>query len=328
MVETHDHQSIEAIIADALQKIHAHNFCTLTDYEQLVSSGVLVKKPLFASDHDFQLSHPNHPLSPNSLTPRMQAADAIRDNVKRLRQPLRQGLLDGIHTALLDCSGAVRHSLAQALLYTDSVTSVPHLQELLSIDKHSRLVLQAARAALLSAQMDVEGYVQPGDRLIMLISRREDLIIRLSEVAEQTGCKLFMPRRNFSELIAWRSEVQIVDRWFMGSQDWNSYCQYLQDVNKEEDYPIVDTDGEVLLDEPVYDHSPLILVDNRMVESRECFASPLKPKNSLFYLEAGPDDLVGEIVRRALIGGNMDLQDIINTVNRQRAEPAPQPRRS
>lgn len=80
-------------------------------------------------------------------------------------------------------------------------------------------------------------YVQSDDKLIMLVSNRIDIAKVLFEVAEQTGCKLFIPEPDFTELIAWRSGVQVIDRWYMGEKSWNMFCEYLREVNKLDKYP-------------------------------------------------------------------------------------------
>lgn len=312
------HDALETIIEDALQQIESGEFYTMQHYAELVSAGVLKKKRFFEDDFGFQAKYPDHPLSRQNISKRMAGADAIRDAAKQLRAPLSQKLLDRLHRALFDCSGAVRHSIARALLRMDSETSIPHLEELINIETGSKMVLRTAKLALLNSRMSLEGYAPAEDKLIVLVSREENLIERLHEVAESTGHRLYMPRRDFSELSALRSVVQIVDRWYMGEDNWNAYCEHLRQVNTESSRHLLAAEPDMLPGEAVHDHSLLLIVDHSMKSSLERFQRPLKPQGTLFYLEGGSDDLVGELVQRALTGKNMDFDDIVKTVNMER----------
>lgn len=100
--------------------------------------------------------------------------------------------------------------------------------------------------------------------MIMLVSKDMQLYITLQKLVESEEVYLYMPQPNYSELIAWSSAaaVQIIDREIMGQDNWNAFCDYLEDVNQTGvDYPERDESSEVLFEEPHYDHTPLILID-------------------------------------------------------------------
>jgi len=318
MPDDYAHAEIETVIEQALQEIEYGTFCSVQQYAEFLHNGVLKRKNLFEDDLVFQEKYPEHPLSMHNRSQRIKGADTIRDTARKLRAPLRQDLLDRIHRVLFDCSATVRHSLSQALLCMDSETSIPHLKEIVNNEAESKMVLRTAKLALLNSQMSLADYMPAKRKLILLVSRREDLIEKLLEVADKTGSELYIPRRDFSELIAWSSAVQVVDRWFMGEDNWSVFCEYLRQVNTEEDISPIAADPDAALGQELHDHSALIITDHHVNRSRERFQSPLKPPNTVFYLEGGPDDLVGELVYRILSNGSVDFENVCDTVNRRR----------
>lgn len=166
--------------------------------------------------------------------------------------------------------------------------------------------------------MKENDYVQSDDRLVMLISDRIDLAKVLLGVAEQTGCKLFIPDSDFTELIVWKSEVQIIDRWYMGEKSWNMFCEYLYEVNKLDKYPIKDENGEILIEEPLHDYTPLVIIDNNLRKSFETFRAPFKPSEFVFCVGGGPDDLIKELVLRLIRDGKADLSSVVEYINLKR----------
>jgi len=318
MPEEYTHSEIENVVEEALRKIECGGFCSVQHYTELVKNGTLKKKSWLDDDREFQEKYPEHPLSKHYLEPRMAGADTIRDAARQLRAPLRPDLLDRIHRMLFDCSGAVRLSLSQALLNMDSETSIPHLEELVRIETGSKMVLRTAKMALLNSQMSLADYRPTKNKLIMLVSRREDLIEKLLEVAKKTDSELYMPRRDFRELIAWSSAVQVVDRWFMCEDNWNAYCDYLREVAAKKDISPITDNAETAAGGKYYDHSALIITDHRLNWSLERFQEPMKPPNTVYYLESGPDDLVADLVYRILTNGNVDFDNVCDTVNGRR----------
>jgi len=298
--------------------LKANSFCTIDQYNELTTSGVLVRKRILEDDFRFKSLYPDHPMAVSKRMERIKAADDILRCAENIGGELPEKVLSQLHEILFDCCAAVRDSISQALFHIGSPSSIPYLQALVDSEKDSEIVLENAKAALVRCKMKENNYVQSDDRLIMLVSNRIDLAKVLLDVAEQTGCKLFIPEPNFTELIAWRSEVQIIDRWYMGEKSWNMFSEYLHEVNKLDKYPIKDENGEILIEEPMYDYTPLIIIDNNLRKSCEIFQSPFKPSEFVFYVEGGPDDLVKELVLRLIRDGEADLSSVVEYVNLKR----------
>ncbi len=305
----------------ALDDLFAGRFVSMQDCAELVDQKKLVKKGKWEDDYGFQAKYPDHPLASENRGKRMKAADTIRDRAMELQEPLPEEMLDRLHVALFDSSAAVRLSLAHALFYCGSKQSSSYLEKLLEKESESKLVREYAGIALERCRMQGIDQLPEGKKVIMLVSKDIQLAIALQKLAEVEGAYFYMPQYNYSELIAWSSAaaVQVIDRWLMGQENWNAFCDYLDDVNDTEiEYPIKAEDGEVLLEEPIYDHTPLIITDWHMERALKEFRDPKKPQDKLFYIEGGSDDMVTKIVEYVLKGREIDIRKLTAEINRER----------
>jgi len=302
-----------SLIGNALDDLLKGQFITMQDYGELVDQNKLVKKGMWVDDYKFQAKHPDHPLTSDNRGRRMRAADIIRDKAMELQETLPEEMLKLLHTALFDCSAAVRLSLAHALFYCGSRQSAGYLEELIKEESESRLVREYAGIALERCRMRGIDQLPEGKKVIMLVSKDIQLAITLQQLAEKEGACLYMPQYGYTELITWSSKavVQIIDRWLMGHEGWNMLCDFLEEVNDTSvEYPIKDDDGEVLFEEPTYDHTPLVITDWYLEKSQKEFRHPDKPRDRLFYIEGGSADIVAIVVEYILLGREMDLQKI------------------
>lgn len=311
-------EALEKQIEDALVQMKNAAFCTVIEYGELVAQGALVMKHPFEDDGVFQDRHPCHPLALDKRIRRIYAADTIRDCSQLLRESLRCDLLDGIHKGLFDCSAAVRHSLAQALLHLDSAESIPYLEELLHSETESRMVLRSARLALQNSRLSLSEGTPTTGRVILLFSRREDLIERLNVVAGSTGCSLYLPRRKSDGMSLMSGVIQIIDRWFMGEEQWHDWCQNLIQQRTERDCPPDEKELRPVCAKYHAGNPFLVIIDRNMEASVTRFQHPPIDPGKLFYVEGGPDDLVGELVYRALTHGDLTMENICDTVNDRR----------
>ena len=293
------------VIEKALDDLFQGTFLTMQDYADLVAKAELAKKGKWADDFEFQQQNVDHPLTSENRGIRMSAADSIRDLTMDWQKPLPDEILDRMHVALFDCSAAVRLSIAHALFNSGSRQSAVYLEKLLQEEKESKMVREYAAVALERCRMRGVERLPEGKKVIMLIGKDIQLALALQELAEEKGALLYLPQYDYTEMIAWSSAaaVQVVDRWLMGQDSWNSFCDYLADVNETEtEYPIRDESGEVLMEEPIYDHTPLIITDWQMERSLKEFRDPDKPKDKLFYIEGGNDYVVAQLVENIIAG--------------------------
>jgi len=306
-------------IADALRQLLRSNFLSMKDYRKLVSSGKLVAKKTWEDDYDFQQLYPDHPLSSVNRFNRIHLADLIRDNAKTVQDVLPEEILGMLHDTLFDCCAAVRHSLAYALFCGGSRRSAYYLGKLLEEESESKMVRECA---LIGRErcLKREGTRYHNAQMVQLVSNDIDLAAAILAITELEGAKLVMPDHNYSELIAWSSTIKIVDRWLMGKESWDTYCSYLDDMNETKtNYPLKDEDGSILMEEPIFDYTPLVIIDSCLKESMRVFKEPNKPKDKVFYVEGGRVDVVAKITQFALQGRPLDLHELNREINQARA---------
>jgi hypothetical protein len=314
-------QKIQHVISEALDNLFAAQFLSMHDYNELIASGQLVRKGKYVDDRAFYKANPGHPLAGENRHRRIDAADTIRDQAAVLQNPLPVELLDKLYPALFDCCAAVRHSLAHALFYCGVEQSAPHLEKLLEEETESKMVREYTTAALERCLMRGLKQLPEGKKVIMLVSKDIQLYIALQKLAEREDTYLYMPQHNYSELIAWSSAtvVQIIDRLLMGQDNWESFCDYLEDINQTGlQYPIRDESGEVLFEEPIYDHTPLITIDANLRASREKLRNPNIPSHKNFGVEGGSIDLVTKLVMHILHENEIDFYALANECNEGR----------
>ena len=316
-----DEQKIHQIISEALENLFAARFLSMHDYKEFIGSGQLVQKGMYVDDRTFYSEHPEHPLARDNRFMRIDAADTIRDQAAVLQKPLPKELLDKLYPAMFDCCATVRQSLAHTLFYCGDEQSTHHLGKLLGVETESQLTRNYAAAALERCRMRDITQLPVGKKVIMLVSKDIQLYIALQNLAEREGAYLYIPQHNYSELIAWSSAtaVQIIDRVLMGQDNWDALCDYLEDVNQTGlEYPVRDESGEVLFEEPIYDHTPLIIIDSNLSVTREKYRNPNKPKDKTFGVEGGSIDLVEKLVTHFLHGKEIDFAALINECNEGR----------
>lgn len=316
-----DEQKIHQIISEALDNLFAARFLSMYDYKELIDNGKLVEKGRYVDDRAFYKEHPEHPLARENRFRRIDAADIIRDQAILLQKPLPAELLDILYPALFDCCASVRQSLAHSLFYCGAEESTLQLEKLVAEETESKLTRDYAAAALERCRMHNITQLPAGKKVIMLVSKDIQLYIALQNLAEREGAYLYMPQHNYSELIAWSSAtaVQIIDRVLMGQDNWDALCDYLEDVNQTGlEYPVRDESGEVLFEEPIYDHTPIIIIDSNLSVTREKYRNPNKPKDKIFGVEGGSIDLVEKLATRFLHGKEIDFAALINECNEGR----------
>lgn len=217
-------------IKQSLNRIWANKFMLIDEYNRRVESGALATRRWFNDDRVFQKQNPDHPLAGGHRFARIEAADAIRDASRQINRPLQESILADLHKALFDCCAAVRLSLAQALFFVGGPQSIPTIERLIQIESESRMVKGAARVALERCRMRDPARVWTDGKVAMVVTDNMDLVLKLMEIARRYPFRLLIPDPPFRELTTVRSEVQIIDRWYMGKDVWDMYCEHLDGV--------------------------------------------------------------------------------------------------
>lgn len=231
-------------------------FMSIEDYIQAVDTRELVRKPKLTDDMKFFSDYPDHPMAGENRFKRIQAADNIRDYSKKLKGELPQDLLGKLHISLFDCCAAVRHSIAAALFYSGSDTSVPFLKHLLETEKESKIVKKTAEVALFRIKPP---YPFPKEDTIVFASDNISLVIEINDFCKENNKKIFFPEPGSPDLVAVPFFVLVVDRNFIGKSAWEDYCDYSKD-----------------------DNTPVIIIDSRLKQSMEKY--PVRPKHDNVFL--------------------------------------------
>lgn len=133
----------------------------------------------------------------------------------------------------------------------------------------------------------------PSCRQILLASDNKKLIKALSELAEQKQAQVCLLRPKTPDIV-FKGNVRVIDRHYLGHEHWEIFCSFLAEVNKEEDYPLLDEDGEVLCEEPLYDEIPLIIIDNNPEKGSLEFSYPLEARGEVLLID---QDSIEEILK-------------------------------
>lgn len=307
-----------AQIKDSLKELLGCNYVSMGEYRRLIAHRKLADPRRTMDDRTFQQQYPTHPMASENRFRRIKLADSVRDIAREVHEVVPEEILDLLHTVLFDCCASVRHSLSHALFYGGSRRSAYYLGKLIEDEGESAMVRRYARIARERCLMR-EDPISPEKRIALLISNNIDLATAILGVVEQEGATFVMAEPPYTELIAWSSEIQIVDRWLMGKDNWDTFCDYLDEVNETETiYPVRDEDGDIIAEEPIFDHSPLIIVDNHMEKALKTFRKPNKPNDKLFYIESGPVDVVAKLAQYILQGKHIGFKELNEEINRER----------
>lgn len=132
----------------------------------------------------------------------------------------------------------------------------------------------------------------PSCRQILLASDNIKLIKALSEIAKQEQAQICLLRPNTPDII-FKGNIRIVDRHYLGYEWWEIFCDFIAEGTNNEDYPILDDNGEVIFEEPLYDKIPIIIIDNKTEEGLE-FSYPEEARGEVLFID---QDSIDEILK-------------------------------
>lgn len=136
-----EYVSPEALLDDLNCK-----YMSLTDYNNAIESGMIVRMKPFEDDMKFQLFYPDHPRSADNRFRRIDAADSILYSARQNMESLLPITIINEH--IHDCCAAVRLSLVQTLFYIGDKSSEVELEKLLIIEKESNMVKESILSSL------------------------------------------------------------------------------------------------------------------------------------------------------------------------------------
>ncbi len=137
------------------------------------------------------------------------------------------------------------------------------------------------------------------EKQVVLASDDEDLKKALDAMATDEDAEVRLIRPDTPDIVVFSGCVRVVDRRLVGDETWSVFSEYIDEVNDPDQDPvIVDEDGEVLLDGPLYDEVPLVVTDGSSDSRR--FSIPRHMRGSVHYIDGRAVELVVQLVRKIL----------------------------
>lgn len=142
-------------------------------------------------------------------------------------------------------------------------------------------------------------YPARGLKQITAVVNNARLINALEETAEKEKVQICQARPHTPDIIAMSGNLRIVDRKYLGQESWNDFCEYLRQTNQEMAYPLLDNQGEILIDESYVDDTPLLIVDNLEKENHN-FSDLENVLGKVYYINQKSTELITACVRKIL----------------------------
>lgn len=274
-------------------------YMSLEEFNTAVLAGSLAAKPgLTVDDRHFEEQNPEHPLAAANRFARIKAADRIMNLTQLYGKPLPADILEILHRSLFDCSAAVRHSIAGALFMAGDESSIEYLTNLLEQEQDSPAVRIRAQATLVKISSP---FTLP-ENIPQIIVVLDNLLLveELMETTWREGAALRHARPDSPDIIAFSGHVKIIDRQLLGKSAWKDFCDYLAEVNNDQtDYPILDENGELVIELPTRDDTPLIIVDNEPAGSTSGFSRPIT-RGPIYKVPAWNSEAICCIVKECI----------------------------
>lgn len=135
-------------------------------------------------------------------------------------------------------------------------------------------------------------YVYPKPKKqIVIVSKYYKLLSALTDLAKKENAQLRHARPRTPDVVVFSAAVKIIDRHYLGAESWETYYEYLEQVNE---------DITSQFDEPVYEDTPLFIIDNDLAGSFNVFKEPQKVKGGVYYIEQNSVELIVSLTRKLL----------------------------
>ncbi len=157
-----------------------------------------------------------------------------------------------------------------------------------------------------AAEKRQSSFEYPEDKKqIVIVSRNYELLAALSELADEENAQLRHARPGTPDILVFSGVVKIIDRPYLGEKVWKTFCDYLEQVNEETEFPIRDEQGEIIFEDAIYDETPLIIIDGDPANTRLVFQEPDNKEGSVYYIEQESVELILYLTRK-LVRGSRD----------------------
>ena len=139
---------------------------------------------------------------------------------------------------------------------------------------------------------------------VVVVSNNYKLLLALNDLIDKENAQLRHARSKTPDILVFSGTVKIIDRSYLGNRDWETFCDYLEEVNSECDLPVCNENKEVLYSEPIFDDTPLIIIDDAKNNKDEYFKHPHKAKGGVYYIDQHSIELIIHLTSNLLREGS------------------------
>ncbi len=151
---------------------------------------------------------------------------------------------------------------------------------------------------------------------VVIVSHNYTLLAALSDLAEQENAQLRHARPGTPDIVVFSGAVKIIDRPYLGEEAWETFCEYLEQVNDEAKFPIRNEQGEIIFEEPIYDETPLIIIDSDPANTRLIFQEPDNKEGAVYYIGQQSVELILHLTRKLVRGSNEEGACMVKAVGK------------
>ena len=218
---------------------------------------------------------------------RIILARDLLDKVRENREIIEERDLKEIQNALEVKDNELLEILAKLLFYAGDYKAEEDLKKLLGREDITKETRRYAKAA-------IERWITPhstpeNKKVVLVVSDDLELIEALEEVCKKTGVLLRYARPLTPDILVFSANIKVIDRFVLGEENWNLFCDYLEDINDAETAPP---------DEEIFDKTPLIITDKA---GEGEFKELRNEEGYVKNIDGNARELIGKMVEKVLI---------------------------
>ncbi len=218
---------------------------------------------------------------------RIKLARNLLDKVRENREIIEERDLKEIQNALEIKDKKLLEILAKVLFYAGDYKIEEELNKLLGREDITQETRRYAQAAL--ERWTTPHSTPENQKVVLVVSDDLDLIETLEEACKKTGALLRHARPLTPDILVFSANIKVIDRLVLGEENWNLFCDYLEDINDVETAPP---------DEDIFDKTPLIITDKT---GEGEFRELRNEEGYVKKIDGDARELIGKMVEKVLL---------------------------
>ena len=138
------------------------------------------------------------------------------------------------------------------------------------------------------------GVVADNDRLLYAVKR-----LAVFHDAHLHCCRPHTP-----DILVFPGTVKIIDRYYLGRESWNAFCEYLSQVNDRSNTCLQKEFSITISDKDIYDYTPIIIVDRDQAKATYTFQTPQIAMGKPYYINQDSVELIIHLTNKLLREGS------------------------